>query len=66
MKEYRIIRTKPTLAIVNIKVNTMTWVGYTEFGISSKDLDALRATYPEMEFEVASYVELDLGEGRGD
>jgi hypothetical protein len=60
MKEYRIVRTKPSVAIVNVRTKVATWTGYTMIGAANEDLNALRARYPEMTFEIVPYITLDV------
>ena len=43
MKEYRIIRIEPSYAIVNVKLETATYTGYTQYKTASVDLEALRS-----------------------
>jgi len=59
MKEWRIIRLTPTLAIVNVQVSGAVFTGYTNHGVAERDLEALRRVYPAMRFEIVEYVELD-------
>lgn len=60
MKEYRIIRTRPSTAIVNVGIDDNTWVGYTHFDAARRDMMKLKATYPEMDFEIVEYVLLHI------
>ena len=59
MKEYRIIRTRPAFAIVNVKLEAAIYAGYTEYKTASEDLEALRIKHPEMAFQIVPYITLD-------
>lgn len=60
-KEYRIIRTDPEPAVVNVKhkEKDYPYVGYTSMKAAVRDRDRLEATYPGMWFLIAEYVELE-------
>ena len=60
MKEYRIIRTEPYYAIVNVKVEDFAWHGYTEYAPANADIEMLRAAYPSMKFDIVPYITLDV------
>jgi hypothetical protein len=59
-KTFRIVTTSPTIAIVNVKDGKDTYVGYSNLTRVNQDRRILAQLYPDMRFEVVTYIELNV------